>query len=151
MSDLRNLPEILKVLITSIEQFLNSKFPNRTKTLPLKIQQTTNNIIITWNVFPNPFHELTDLLTNIRNIISKNLESLLSGEIILYEISNGSIIDSGSEAFLIKGGFSWDIYLYEPETFIYARLLHESQIDDQGEEWISIDIDVINQSAWFKD
>ena len=151
MSDLRNLPDILEFLINSIEQFLNRKFPNRTKTLPLKIQQTTNNIIITWNVFPDPFHELNDLLTNIRNIINKELKVLTDGEILRYEISNGSIFDSGSEAFLIKGGFSWDIYLYEPETFIYVRLLHESQINHQGEEWISIDIDVINKSAWFID
>ena len=151
MSDLQILPNILKLLVTHLENFLNTIYPDRTKTLPLKIRQTNNNIIITWNVFPDPSHKLTDLLSNIRNIIDKDIDNLTDGEVIRYEISNGSVVDSGSESFLIKSGFSWDIYLYEPETFIYTRLLHESQIDNQGEDWISIDIDVILKSAWFKD
>jgi hypothetical protein len=151
MSDLQILPDILKLLIPRLEHFLNTKFNDRSKTLPLKIRQTKNNIIITWNVFPDPSHDLTDLFTNIKTIISNQLDNLTDGEILYHEISKGSIFDSGSEVFLIKNGFSWDIYLYKPETFIYARLLHESQIDKQQEEWISIDIDVVNNSAWFKD
>ena len=151
MSDLQILPDILKLIIARLEHFINNKFSDRTKTLPLKIQQTKNNIIITWNVFPDPFHEITDLLSTIRNIISNELDKLADGEVICYEINKGSINDSGSESFLIKSGFSWDIYLYEPETFIYTRVLHESRIDNHREEWISIDIDVVMKSAWFKD
>jgi hypothetical protein len=150
MSELQ-IPDILELLISNLEDFLTNKFSDRTKTLPVKIRQTTNNIIITWNVFPEPSHKLGKILKNIKTIINENLDNLKGGEILRYEISNGSIDDSGSKYFLIKHGFSWDIYLYEPETFIYTRLLHESRIDNQEEEWISIDIDVINKSAWFKD
>lgn len=151
MIDLQLLPELLQVLTTNLECYLDQILSDRKKTLPVKIRQTHNNVIITWNVFPDSSNELGAIFKDVQNIINQKLDKLKKGEILQYEISNGHIVDSGSEAFLIKRGYSWDLYLYEPETFIYIRLLHESQINQWDEEWISIDIDIVNKSAWFKD
>ena len=59
------------------------------------------------------------------------------------------MIDTGMQEFQINFGESWDVYLYEPEIFVYIRLLLESKIINPEERWISLDIDVINNSAWF--
>ncbi len=72
-------------------------------------------------------------------------------ELISYTVNKGKILDSTVEAFIIKKGVNYDLYIYDPEIFIYIRLLLESPSKNQSREWISIDIDVIKKSAWFLD
>ncbi|MHA2306159.1 MAG: hypothetical protein ACXACU_12290, partial [Candidatus Hodarchaeales archaeon] len=66
-------------------------------------------------------------------------------------IDTGGITDSGTQEFQIIRGKSWEVYLYDPETFIYIRLLNESRIADPFDKWLSIDIDIVENSAWFAD
>jgi hypothetical protein len=121
------------------------------KTLPAKQRDRGINSILTWNIFPeNPGEEI-EIFDSIQKLINHKLESYEEGELLQYEISKGRILDSGSEAFIISRGFSWDLYIYQPETFIYIRLLQEKNIEKDSNEWISVDIDLIKQSAWFVD
>ena len=151
MENLHLLPEMLQDITLSLESYLDKIFNNREKTLPVKIKETPNNVIVTWNIFPDSSDTIEGVFKDIKNLINQEMNKGYDGEVLKYNISNGQIFDSGVEAFLILEGFSWDLYLYKPETFIYIRLLHESRLDKEKDQWISVDIDIINNSAWFRD
>ncbi|MHA1512489.1 MAG: hypothetical protein ACTSRJ_00280 [Candidatus Hodarchaeales archaeon] len=151
MTEREPLPSILVEITNQLEKYLEKKFPNRMKTLPVKQRDRGINSILTWNIFPeNPGEEI-EIFDSIQKLINLKLESYEEGELLQYEISKGRILDSGSEAFIISRGFSWDLYIYQSETFIYIRLLKEKNIEKDSNEWISVDIDLIKQSAWFVD
>jgi len=151
MTERESLPLILLEITNLLESYLEEKFPIRTKTLPLKQRNRGNNSIFTWNIFHENPEETIEIFESIQNVINQKLESYEEGELLQYEISKGRILDSGSEAFLISKGFSWDLYIYQPEIFVYIRLLLEKNIEMDNNEWISVDIDLIKQSAWFVD
>jgi len=151
MTEQTFLPSILLEIIKILEKYLKKKFPIRTKTLPVKQRDSGVNSIITWNIFPENPKETTEIFDSIQNLLNQKLESYEEGELLQYEISKGRILDSGSEAFIISRGFSWDLYIYQPEIFVYIRLLQEKSIQKDNNEWISVDIDLIKNSAWFMD
>ena len=103
---------------------------------------------VTWNIFPTANLDLTDLLQMLAKTIANNLKDI-NGEIIEFNLANGKIRDRGVQEFQILTGKTWEVYLYEPETFIYLRLLYESRTDDPDKKWISIDMDIVLDSAWF--
>ena len=58
----------------------------------------------------------------------------------------------GNKAFLINQAKIWEIYFYENEIFMYARLLLEESLDKNNfKKWISLDIDTVIDSAWFEE
>ena len=151
MNEITHLPIVLQELVQALENHLDQLTPNRKRTLPVKIKKQNQNTIITWNIYSEPQKEITGIFSDLQKIISQILEQPLDGELIYFEIKKGKIIDAGINAFSIKHGFSWDLYLYQPETFVYVRLLHETNLDSCIDAWISIDIDLIENSAWFLD
>lgn len=143
-----NLPDVLQQLVTEIEGLLDSYYSSRSRTLPVKILQQKQNITLTWNIYPTEKISLSNLLL----ILVKTIETIfksIKGEVIQFNLSNGKIHDGGVQEFQISSGKIWEIYLYEPEIFIYLRLLLESRITQPHENWISIDIDIVEKSAWF--
>ena len=144
------LPEVLQQLVQSIDDLIDSYFPNRLRTLPVKINNRKQNITVTWNIYPTEKITLKDLFQIFVKTIDENLIDI-NGEIIQYKLINGKILDNPEliQEFEISTGKSWEIYLYEPETFIYLRLLYESRIANPHDKWISIDIDIVKESAWF--
>ncbi len=116
--------------------------------MPIKIQTRENNTIITCNIFLNEGGYLEDLFQKITEVFEKTLEKI-NGETIHYELTKGKILDTGIQEFQIDLAKVWDIYLYDPEIFIYVRLLVESKLAQPKNSWISLDIDVITNSAWF--
>ena len=151
MTEQTSLPSILLEIVKVLEVYLEKLFPNRERTLPIKQRDRGINSILTWNIYPRSPEEVTDIFDNIQNLLSKKLVNYEEGELLMYEISEGRILDSGSDAFIISRGFSWDLYIYQPEIFVYIRLLQEKKIETDDNEWISVDIDLIRQSAWFVD
>ena len=151
MTEQTSLPSILLEIVKVLETYLEKLFPNREMTLPVKQRDRGINSILTWNIYPRNPEEVTDIFDGIQNLLSKKLVDFEEGELLMYEISEGRILDSGSDAFLISRGFSWDLYIYQPEIFVYIRLLQEKKIEKDDNEWISVDIDLIRQSAWFVD
>jgi hypothetical protein len=137
-------------LIFEIERVLSSEFENRQKTLPVKVIKRNNNTAVTWNIYPTDTIKHDELLVELIKTIEDNFNNII-GEIIKFNITNGSIIDSGNQEFQIIEGQSWEVYLFDPETFIYIRLLNESRIADPLDKWLSIDIDIVEHSAWFAD
>lgn len=143
------LPEVLQLLVPRIEDLIDSYFSNRLRTLPVRINHRKQNITITWNIYPTDRISLEDLFQILSKLIDENLDDI-NGEIICYTISDGTIRDRKVQEFQIHSGKSWEIYLYEPETFIDVRLLLESYLTESHNKWISIDIDIVTQSAWFE-
>ncbi len=148
MKKILDLPKVLQDLVRALEEYLDQILSTRERTLPVKIKSLNQNTILTWNIYPEPQSEIKKIFTQLKEIISHILEQPLDGELIHSELRKGRILDGGINAFSIIQGFSWDLYLYQPETFVYFRLLHESTLDITN-EWISIDIDLIENSAWF--
>lgn len=151
MDNLFLLPNSLHELVNSLEDHIDTLFPDRKITLPVKIRRNDHNSIITWNIFPYNQMDLGEILKDLNEIISSNLLRIPKSELIAYNIDQGKILDSGIEAFRIKSGFIYDLYIYDPEIFVYTRLLQEFRLNDQSKQWISIDIDVVTNSAWFSD
>lgn len=106
------------------------------------------NTTVTWNIYPRDGTQLDRLFQVLSNTIDENLEEL-HGEMIRNKLTNGRILDMGVQEFEIIKGISWEIYLYKPETFIYIRLLNEVSTTTLSKNWISIDIDIVEESAWF--
>ncbi|MHA2093270.1 MAG: hypothetical protein ACW98F_01340, partial [Candidatus Hodarchaeales archaeon] len=129
MKAILHLPEVLQELVKKIEDHLDQKRPARERTLPVKIRKQKQNTIITWNIYPEPLGEIKKTLSNLRRIISLILEQPLDGELIYSEIKKGQILDAGINAFSIIQGYSWDLYLYQPEMFVYVRLVNETNLD----------------------
>lgn len=102
------------------------------------------NIYPSANVFANTWELLESLLRQKFNDLSK------SGEVINYTSEHGGIKDQGIEYFKVVKAILFECYIYEPESFIYARLLHEYD-KTKNTEWISIDLDGIEKSAWFEE
>lgn len=146
--NLEILPEVLKQLVPKIEALLDSYFSNRIHTLPVRINSRKQNVTVTWNIYPTNKILLDDLLQILANTIDVNLEDI-NGEVIQCNLTNGKIKDKNVQEFQIHTGKTWEIYLYEPEIYIYLRLLYESRIAQPHVKWISIDIDIITESAWF--
>ena len=144
-----NLPILIREIITDVENILNKMDQDRTVIKPVKIRRSQNNIIVSWNIFP--FSNQIEIFTTLQEIISTKLLNI-HGEILSYEIKDGFITDRTYDTFkdfLIHRGFNWDIYLYDPENFVYIRLIIESNVKKEENKWISLDIDVIEKSAWF--
>lgn len=150
MNGLELLPKIVQELVQTLEDHLDRITTDRIKTLPVKIKNRNQNTIITWNIYPEHQKDISDKFLTLQLIISRVLEQPLDGELIYSEIKKGFILDAGNKAFSINHGFTWDLYLYQLEVFVYIRLARESNLDNTS-EWISIDIDLIENSAWFLD
>ncbi|MHA1941128.1 MAG: hypothetical protein ACW97P_05330 [Candidatus Hodarchaeales archaeon] len=151
MTNLFLLPKILHELVNTLENFIDTLFTDRKVTLPVKIRSNTHNSIVTWNIFPNGQVDLVKIFKDLNKIIYSKLVGIPKSELLSYTIDKGRILDTMVEAFFIKHGCNYDLYIYDSELFVYTRLLLESPSDDQSKEWISIDIDVIKKSAWFLD
>ncbi|MHA2224228.1 MAG: hypothetical protein ACXAC8_03425 [Candidatus Hodarchaeales archaeon] len=144
------LPVVLQQLTFKIEHLLNTFFPERSLTKPVKITRRKQNTTVTWNIYPKDGTQRDRLFQALSNTIDENLEEL-KGEIIRNKLTNGRILDRGVQEFEIIRGISWEIYLYEPETFIFIRLLNEMSLTPLSKNWISIDIDIVEESAWFSE
>ncbi|MFX0122171.1 MAG: hypothetical protein ACFFAE_00915 [Candidatus Hodarchaeota archaeon] len=144
------LPEVIQQLVSKIENLINSHYSNRSRTLPVRIKKRKQNITITWNIYPIDRIPLEELFQILTKAIGENLKDI-NGEIIYCTLTNGKIRDRGVQEFQIHTGKTWEIYLYEPEIFIDVRLLYESRIAPPHDRWLSIDIDIVTESAWFID
>lgn len=146
--DIKLLPIIIQRIVNKIESLIETQINNRTKTRPVKIQERNQNIILSWNVYSEGKIKLEQFFHIITQVINNETKQV-NGEIIQFNLVNGDIYDRGVQEFVITSGRTWDVYLYDPEIFIYIRLLLESRLNEVKEKWISIDIDIIKQSAWF--
>jgi hypothetical protein len=146
--NLEILPKELQELVVSLEDLINSHYSNRSRTLPARIVERKQNTIITWNIYPEAKIQLEDLFQIITKTIESSLKNI-NGEIIYCTLTNGEIRDRGAQEFQIHKGRTWEIYLYDPETYIALRLFYESRISHPQDKWLSIDIDIVEESAWF--
>ena len=113
-------------------------------------RKSENNLKLSYNIYPrkDSFNDIWHLLESLLKLRFNELSKL--GEVINYDVDHGAIADQGTEYFKIQKAFLFECYIYEPESFLYARLLHEFDIIKKS-EWISIDLDGIEQSAWFEE
>ena len=143
------VPEVLRRFIFQIEHLIDEGVKDRSLTHPPKIRNRANNTVVMWNIFPDKSDELNTLF----RIINQTTDSFftdIKGEVIKLKVLSGTIHDTGVQEFQIIRGKTWDVYLYDPEGFLYIRLLHERHLLNQ-EQWLSVDIDIITDSAWFVD
>lgn len=144
-----SVPGVLRQLTLQVEHLLDEGLENRFRTHPPKIRSRADNSVVMWNIFPDHPDQLNGLYKEIEHIIDSFLADI-KGEVIKLEVHSGTIHDMGVQEFHVKQGNTWDVYLYEAEDFLYFRLFHEAR-DHNHEEWLSLDIDLITESAWFVD
>lgn len=98
---------------------------------------------LAYNLF---LEERQELWKTLENTINSALSGL-KAEIIRLK-GSGTILDLGISAFQVLQSLTWEVYLYDPEDFAYIRLFHEKD-PERGTEWLSLDIDYVEKSAWF--
>lgn len=145
---LEKLPEVLQQLVSKIEDLINFYYANRSRTLPVRINKRKQNITITWNIYPADTIHLEDLFLILTKTVEEKLKNI-NGEIIHCTLTDGKIRDREVQEFQIHTGKTWEIYLYDPEIYVDVRLLYESRITQPLDKWLSIDIDIVMESAWF--
>ena len=131
--------KILKVIGSKNIEFKGPTYRNR-----------ANNLTLSYNIYPDEYSfsdVWTGLYSELRTVFN---DIALIGEVITYTAKNGTIQDQGTVYFRVLEALLFECYIYDPESFIYARLLHEYDVLKKN-EWISIDIDGIYQSAWFEE
>ncbi|OLS26266.1 MAG: hypothetical protein HeimC3_10450 [Candidatus Heimdallarchaeota archaeon LC_3] len=120
------------------------------------IYERNQHLAISYNIYNNLEANWFNLNEIIRNIFEIN-KSLPKGEIIIHNGNGGKIIDTGEIYFEIVKSKIWECYFYEKEDFLYLRVLWEKDLKitnkkiDNNKEWISLDIDLVFQSAWFSE
>ena len=142
---------ILEFLDTSRDEFSQTLKDNNVKDYSGPTQRSsTNNLTLSYNIYPEKA-----IIDTIFLKLAKKIQLLFGqikshGEYITYTNGIGEIYDQGVSAFSILNANHYEFYIYDPESVIYARLLKE--YDPRKEKtWISIDYDIIIESAWFKD
>lgn len=145
-------PQILNEFITDfqkkIHEFLKS-YKDLRYTGPT-LREVQNNLTISYNIYPS-LDILDDFYEKTSEIVLKILNKFsIHGELICYKGSEGEIIDQGIVAFNILKANHYEFYIYKSGSFIYCRLLKEFD-PLQKKTWISIDLDIIEKSAWFKE
>lgn len=111
-------------------------------------RKTENNQNISYNIYSrNEF--INNIWLKLLQLIQSEFQKLSEqGEVIVYDTTQGTISDQGTEYFQVLKANIFECYIYEPESFLYARLLEEYDPIKKN-KWISIDIDGIERSAWF--
>jgi hypothetical protein len=107
-----------------------------------------------WSVLLNvyPLHQAkTDALVQrvirtARQIATEFIGE--KGEIIAAQVGTGEIRDQGQPYFEITRGQIFECYHYDFEAFAYIRVFQENKLAE-NESWISLDMDLLEKSAWF--
>ena len=147
-SNTQIINEFTKDLILSIEIICNSIFNNIHFTGPTFRNVAECNQTISYNIYPEETI-IESIWNELSALLKEKFKKLsLHGEVIFYRGSTGEILDQGKEYFKILKANHFECYLYEPESFLYVRLLHEFD-PLQNKKWISIDFDYVFKSAWF--
>ncbi len=142
---MNSLQAIIDTLTNSVDHLLREwKIHNYTK----KIKHRDSNTILSWNIFPVTVQQLEFMYQELCKIFKEKLRQI-NGEVIWYEGLNGEIWDRQFNQFTVQKAFISEVYWYDPEIFGYVRILHEKDKYRKEKEWISVDIDVVVNSAWF--
>lgn len=137
----------LKFLSQSINRVLQDLEVN---TVGPTFRKRENNTTLSYNIYPLEM-EISELWTILHTALKNNFTELSKkGEVIMYTTTQGGILDQGVEYFKVVNANIFECYIYEPESFIYARILQEFDIIKKN-RWISIDVDGIERSAWFEE
>ncbi len=137
----------LTKIVTSINKTL-FEFDLHLKFTGPTYRRTANNYNISYNIYPEE-ENIDQTLDKLLELLKFEFKELAkNGEVIFYDTSQGKILDQGIEYFKVLKANLFECYVYEPESFLYARLLKEYDIIKKN-KWISIDIDGIERSAWF--
>ncbi|MFW9929378.1 MAG: hypothetical protein ACFFD1_08305 [Candidatus Thorarchaeota archaeon] len=138
--------KLLNELIYRLQNLLEG---NPKNTGP-SIRERNINVTLSYNFYSN-LEQNWIILENILDsffIFNKNLPE---GEIIVHKGSSGKIFDTQVESFEVLKSKIYECYFYRNEDFLYVRLLWERELKKDGpkNQWLSLDIDLVKESAWF--
>jgi hypothetical protein len=139
--------KILQNLLTNLLEFVKSDERNTGPT----IREKNDNLTVSYNIYNNLSINWSEIKKIVETILeAKDLTPL--GEVITYNGTGGKIIDQGNFSFEVLRSKIWECYFYEPETFFYVRLLWEQDNQQKTtKNWLSLDIDLVDNSAWFSE
>ena len=97
-----------------------------------------NNLTMSYNIHPleTNIDELWDLCYSFLDNKFKDLSK--TGEVIIYASTQGSILDQGVEYFKVNKANIFECYIYEPESFIYARILQHKKNNGLALMWMEL-------------
>ncbi len=144
MNDTEEIVQRLRKLVDGVIS------KNQVATFTRKVKHRGNNTILSWNVFPGNASLLKAVFEELCLALKEALEDI-NGEIIRYEGIRGEIWDRRYDQFVILEGCLHEVYWYDPEIFGYIRVLHEKDKLSKEKEWVSVDVDLVMDSAWFVD
>ncbi|MEM2925039.1 MAG: hypothetical protein QXJ68_05055 [Methanocellales archaeon] len=118
------------------------------KPICFKIEKTEQCTIGTVNIYFKDEAIFQELANYAEEFLIKVARE--AGEIQIIDIQNGKNIDLGIEQARILNGKFFEFYCYHCFSITFIRILLEEGIYYK-QRWISIDLDEILNTPWFKD
>lgn len=147
------MQSLLNELYKSLLEYLAT---NKNKLLePPKLLRRTKNkySVCSGNFFFEDAREIQSAVSVVTGIIDNTIRNhaCSKGETIINNISKGEILDGGQKYFEIRGGSTFEVYCFSCRTLTFIRVTDEKQLFDSQKEWLSIDIDEIQDPLWLED
>lgn len=140
---------VLKLVTT---EFSND--PRLKSSFQTGVRECQNGTIGWVNLYPEE-DCVEDMFRDVSNAIEKKMKEYFDdkGEVQVFSGGSGENIDIGVKQALIKNGKFFEIYCFNCYSLTFIRIwLEEGLIKTtRGKKWISIDVDEILDSPWFKE
>lgn len=145
-------PAVVNIYLAQVKQFIHEmeQLGLVDKITGPTLYHHENNWSVLFNVYP--LHQdktdmlLQRLIQTARQIATEFIGE--NGEIIAAQVGMGEIRDQGHPYFEITRGQIFECYHYNLESFAYIRVFQENKLAET-ESWISLDLDLLEKSAWF--
>jgi hypothetical protein len=105
------------------------------------------------NFFFKKPSDIQPTIQAVTDMIEHTIKSHIGskGEIIKNLIRRGEIWDANKRYFKVKGGAYFESYCFSCNTVTFVRVTWERQLFAPEKEWLSIDIDEIEDPLWLED
>jgi hypothetical protein len=145
------MPSLLNELHDSILAYLtNSKKLLDSPSLMCKSKEKYS--ICSGNFFFKESSDIKPVLNEVVQAIENTIRSHMGPkEVIKSVIRSGEILDADKRYFKVKAGAHFESYCFACKTMTFVRVTWEKQLFAPEKEWLSIDIDEIQDPLWLED
>jgi hypothetical protein len=148
---------IMQPLLNELRDLIIAHLTKNKKLLtPPTMEQKTKNdySVCSGNFFFKESTEIKPAIDEVIKIIENAIKSHIGpkgGEMIRSMIRGGEIWDADNKYFEIKTGAHFETYCYSCKTLTFVRVGLEKQLFPPEKEWLSIDVDEVQNSIWLEE
>jgi len=108
--------------------------------------------ICSGNFFLKESSDIRPVLNEVVKVIESTIRSHAGPkEVIKSVIRGGEIWDADKKYFGVKAGAHFESYCFACKTLTFVRVTWEKQLFAPKKEWLSIDVDEVQDPLWLED